>query len=107
MAGSSTLRTLSSGVGCGSRWEPWIKPNEPRFAIAGFPLRATDRQLRILALKLYCLFVRHRKPSRRVDPNIARFYKQLWPVSSGTPSGERTDRLEIDEALAGSDLLRP
>ena len=76
-------------------------------AIAGFPLRATERQLRILALKLYCLFVRHRKPSRRVDPNVARFYNQLWPVSSGTPSGERTDRLEIDEALAGSYLLRP
>ena len=76
-------------------------------AIAGFPLRATDRKLRILALKLYCLVVRHRKPSRRVDPNVARFYNQLWPVSSGTPSGERTDRLEIDEALTGSGLLRP
>ena len=76
-------------------------------AIAGFPLRATDRKLRILALKLYCLVIRQRKPSRRADPNVARFYNQLWPISSRTPSGERTDRLEIDKALAGSHLLQP
>ena len=74
-------------------------------AIASFPLRAEDRNSRILALKLLGMVVRQRKPRRGVAECVAPLYNQLWPVFGGTPNRERADREEIEKAFVGSDLI--
>ncbi|MXX85215.1 MAG: hypothetical protein F4Y71_02010 [Acidobacteria bacterium] len=74
-------------------------------AIVSFPLRSTDRNSRILALKLLGLVVRHRKPRHGVAEYVVPLYNQLWPVFAGTPTQERKDREEIERAFVGSDLI--
>ena len=74
-------------------------------AIVSFPLRAADRNSRILALKLLGLVVRHRKPRHGVAEYVVPLYNQLWPVFGGTPNQEREDREEIEKAFVGSDLI--
>ena len=54
-------------------------------AIVSFPLRATDRHSRILALKLLGLVIRHRKPRHGVAEYVVPLYNQLWPVFGGYP----------------------
>ena len=74
-------------------------------AIVSFPLRAADRDSRILALKLLGLVVRHRKPRHGVAEYVVPLYNQLWPVFRATPNQEREDRAEIEKAFLGSDLI--
>ena len=74
-------------------------------AIADFPLRRHDRKSRILTLRLLGLVVRQRKRSRNARAYVVPLYNQLWPHYAKTPSTEKTDRREIDEALAGSEWL--
>lgn len=74
-------------------------------AIVSFPLRAADRDSRILALKLLGLVVRHRKPRPGVAEYVVPLYNQLWPVFAVTPNQEREDREEIEKAFLGSDLI--
>lgn len=74
-------------------------------AIVSFPLRATDRNFRILALKLLGLVVRVRKPRLEVTEYVAPLYNQLWPVFGGTPAEERAARQEIEQAFIGSELI--
>lgn len=74
-------------------------------AIVSFPLRAADRNSRILALKLLGLVVRHRKPRPGVAEYVVPLYNQLWPVFAVTPNQEREDRAEIEKAFLGSDLI--
>ena len=74
-------------------------------AIVSFPLRATDRNFRILALKLLGLVARNRKPRLGVTEYVAPLYNQLWPVFGGTPAEERVARQEIEQAFIGSELI--
>ncbi len=74
-------------------------------AIVSFPLRATDRQYRILALKLLGLVARHRKPRQEVTDFVVPLYNQLWPVFGGTPTQEAEDRQEIERAFGNSNLI--
>lgn len=74
-------------------------------AIVSFPLRAADRNSRILALKLLGLVVHHRKPRPGVAEYVVPLYNQLWPVFGVTPNQERGDREEIEKAFLGSDLI--
>ena len=74
-------------------------------AIVSFPLRATDRNFRILALKLLGLVVRTRKPARGVTEYVAPLYNQLWPVFGRTPAEEEVGRQEIERAFIGSELI--
>ena len=74
-------------------------------AIVSFPLRATDRNFRILALKLLGLVVRTRRARLGVTEYVAPLYNQLWPVFGGTPIEERAARQEIEQAFVGSELI--
>ena len=74
-------------------------------AIASFPLRAADRNDRILALRLLGLVVRRRRLRRGVTEQVLPLYNQLWPVLGGTPVAEMEARREIDEAFASSELI--
>lgn len=76
-------------------------------AIVSFPLRAADRDYRILALRLLGLVVRNRRPRYGIREHVALLYSQLWPVLGGTPSEEVETRRHIDEAFAGSELIAP
>lgn len=76
-------------------------------AIVSFPLRAADRDSRILTLRLLGMVVRKRQPRYAIREYAAPLYSQLWPVLGGTPTEEAEARREIDEAFAGSELIRP
>ena len=76
-------------------------------AIVSHPLRAADRDYRILALKLLGLVVRKRQPPYGIREYVAPLYTQLWPVLGGTPAQETEARREIDEAFGSSELIGP
>ena len=71
-------------------------------AIVAFPLMEYDRDLKILALKLFTLVVSKGKMSSARDGYVASLYDQLWSVY--TPTEECGDRKQIDELLEGSGM---
>ena len=66
-------------------------------AIFAFPLRAHDRDYKILVLKLLAMAAATRPPSPALADFTASLYKQLWP-GYALPE-ERADREQIDEML--------
>ena len=74
-------------------------------AILSFPLRAADREYRILALKLLGLVSRKRKLPPGIREHVEPLYHQLWPTYDAMSNEDTADRREIDHAFTGSNLL--
>ena len=67
-------------------------------AICAFPLRAHDREYKILVLKLLALVGSKQKLTPGSTECFKLFYSQLWPGYT-TPTEEHIDRQKIDEFL--------
>ena len=66
-------------------------------AICRFPMRADDRDYKIMALKLLALAETSRPPIPDLADYTAALYRELWP--GYTPQEELSDRQLIDEML--------
>ena len=69
-------------------------------AICRFPLRADDRDYKIMALELLALASSSRPPARDLADYAVALYRELWP--GYTPHDEFSDRQRIDDMLQRS-----